>query len=110
MKPKITRKQLIALTQLMSNLREFNEKGLGNITNIEVMTYVPDRNSIFVKYEKSYQSAGEMAYDFRIVKVDSNGQIDFVDEKFKDMFDRSAFLSECISFKIEDQTNYEKID
>lgn len=110
MKPKITRKQLIALMQLLSNLKEFNDKGLGSITNIEVMTYIPEKNSIFVKYEKSYSSAGEMAYDYRIAKVKSDGEIDFIDEKFKDMFERSAFLSECVSFNVEDPTTYEKID
>jgi hypothetical protein len=110
MKPKIKTKQLLALTQILKNLKEFNEKGFGNILNIDVLTYVPEKGSVFIKYEKSYSDAGEMAYDYRIAKIDKDGVIDFIDNKFKDMFERSAFLSECVSFNIEDKNSYEKID
>lgn len=110
MKPKITNKQLFSLIQLVQNLKDFNTSGFGTIENIEVMTYLPEKGSVIVKYEKTYSDAGEMAYDFRIVKISASGEIDFIDEKFKNMFERSSFLSECISFDIEDPTSYEKID
>lgn len=110
MKPKITTKQLFALTQLLQNLKDFHDRGFGSISNIDVMTYVPEKGSIFIKYEKTYSEGGEMAYDYRIAKISNNGEISFIDEKFKDMFERSAFLSECVSFNIEDKNSYEKID
>lgn len=110
MKPKINTKQLLGLRRLLTNLEEFNKSGYGSITDIEILTYIPQRNSIFVKYEKSYSDAGEMAFDFRIAEVKKDGELEFIDEKFKDMFERSAFLSECVAFDIEDPTSYEKID
>ena len=36
--------------------------------------------------------------------------LDFIDDKFKDIFERSAFLSECKEFDIDNPNHYEKID
>jgi len=110
MKPKINNRQLLGLRKLLNNFEEFNKSGYGNISNIEILNYVPQKDSIIVKYEKSYMNAGEMAYDFRIARIKEDGEVEFLDEKFKDMFERSAFLSECVSFDIEDPMSYEKID
>lgn len=110
MKPKVTTKQILALNNLLNNLEDFNKRGLGQIKNVDVMLYVPQKTNIYVKYEKSYSNGGEMAYDFRIASISPSGEIDFIDEKFKNMFERSAFLSECIAFDIENPSEYEKID
>ena len=53
---------------------------------------------------------GERSYEFRIATIDQSGNIDFIDQKFKDIFERASFLSDCLPLNIVDDKNYEKID
>jgi hypothetical protein len=53
---------------------------------------------------------GQRDYENRIASVDIDGNISFIDDKFKDIFERSAFLSECKEFDIDNPNHYEKID
>ena len=110
MKPQITTKQLFSLNKLLNNLKEFSNRGYGSILQVMVVTYVPNPNNIYLKYEKVYQDGGSMKSEYKIASIDKNGEIDFIDNKFKDMFERAAFLSECVPFNIEDPKEYEKID
>lgn len=110
MKPKITTKQLFALNKLMGNLKEFSDRGYGSINQVMVVTYVPNPNNIYVKYEKVYEESGSIKTEYVIVSINGIGEIDFIQDKFKDMFERAAFLSECVAFNIENPKEYEKID
>jgi hypothetical protein len=110
MKPKITTKQLMSALRLLNNLKEFEQKRLGKISNFVVMLHPMMANTILVKYEKDYVLAGEQAHDFKIASIDQDGKIDFIEEKFKDAFEQAAFLSVCRPFDIEDENDYEKID
>ena len=109
MKPKITSKQLVAIYNLLNGLQEFERKGLGRISNIITMVNFGALGDVFVRYEKEYGSSGEMFYEFRIAQIDKEGNVLFIDENFKNMFERSAFLGECKIFNIEDESQYEKI-
>ena len=110
MKPKITKKQLLSITKLLGNLKKFTDLGYGSIEELIIMTYNADSNTIYVKYEKTFTSSGEMAFEYKIASIDSKGEIDFIDHKFKDMFERAAFLSECKAFDIRNENEYDKID
>lgn len=110
MKPKITTKQLFALNKLLSNLNQFSERGYGSINQLMVVTYALQPNNIYVKYEKVYEESGSINTDYVIVSINAIGEIDFIQDKFKDMFERAAFLSECRAFNVEDPKEYEKID
>ena len=67
-------------------------------------------NTILVKYEKNFVTAGAQDYEFRIAAIGQDGEILFLDDKFKDLFERASFLAECKLFDIEDANEYEKID
>jgi hypothetical protein len=54
--------------------------------------------------------AGERDYEFRIATIDQEGVIEFIDNKFKDIFERASFLSECLPLNIDDENQYYKID
>jgi hypothetical protein len=49
-------------------------------------------------------------YEFKIAEVDEFGNIKFIDDKFKNIFDRYSFLGECKTFDIENPDDYEKVD
>lgn len=107
---KVTTKQLNAMKQLLLNLKEFADMKYGTIENIVVMTHKLMPNNIMVKYEKNFTTAGNMDYENRIASVDLDGNITFIDQNFKDIFERSAFLSECKPFDLDNPNHYEKID
>jgi hypothetical protein len=110
MKPQITTKQLLAVRQLLSNLKEFSDKKYGSIRELMIMTNKMLPNTILVKYEKNFVTAGAQDYEFRIAAIGQDGEILFLDDKFKDLFERASFLAECKLFEIEDANEYEKID
>jgi hypothetical protein len=110
LKPKITTKQLLAATTLLKNLKDFVDKKYGAIYNLVIVQNQGLPNTIVVKYEKESALAGERDYEFRIATIDQEGQIGFIDNKFKDVFERASFLSECLPLNIDDEKQYDKID
>lgn len=110
MKPKLSNTQILAVMQLLKNLSDFSKKGYGTIDEVLVLTNKAMPNTVIIKYEKRFTTAGELDYEFKIAAIGNDGQINFLDEKFKDVFERVAFLSECKPFNIEDENSYEKTD
>lgn len=108
--PQITTKQLSSTRQLLKNLKDFTEKRYGNITELMIMTNRMLPNTIIVKYEKTFTSAGNQDYEFKIATIGQSGDIAFIDDKFKDVFERAAFLAECKFLNLEKVDEYEKID
>ena len=110
MKPKLTTKQILACMRLLQNLKKFVDMRYGSITEVKVMYSPLMKDSIIVKYSKSYSLAGEPGMEFKICEIKKDGEMEFIDEKLKDIFERSAFLGQCIEFDITDENQYEKID
>jgi hypothetical protein len=110
LKPQLTTKQLLATTTLLKNLKEFVDKKYGSIYNVDVIQNQGLANTIVIKYEKESAIGGERDYEFKIAIIDQMGQINFIDNKFKDIFERAAFLSECLPLNIDDDKQYDKID
>ena len=108
--PKLTTKQLMSATTLLKNLKEFVDKRYGSISNVTILQNQGLPNTIIIKYEKESAMGGERSYEFRIASIDQSGNIDFIDHKFKDIFERASFLSDCLPLNIDDEKNYEKID
>lgn len=110
MKPKINRKQLLSIFNLMSNLKEIQEKGLASIKDIVAMTNPNAADTIFLCYEKYYSNGGDSVYEYKIAQIDTNGMISFIDDKFRNIFERYSFLGECKTFDIENKDEFEQID
>lgn len=110
LKPQLTQKQLLSTTTLLKNLKTFVDKKYGSIYNIGIIQNQGLKNTIVVKYEKESAVAGERDYEFKIATITQDGKIDFIDDKFKDIFERAAFLSECLPLNIEDENQYDKLD
>jgi hypothetical protein len=66
-------------------------------------------DNILVKYEKFYSTAGQEAYEFKIASINGLGEIEFIENKFKDAFEQAAFLSVCRNLNLEDENTYNKI-
>lgn len=110
MKYKMTKKQLQAIKSLIDNLLQYSKKGYGKISNLSTMVNFQMPNSIIVKYEKEFNSSGEMGYEFVILSFDADGKSTQLNEGFKTMFDRYNFISECKTFDIEDSKQYQIVD
>lgn len=110
MKPQLTQKQIFSTMTLLKNLSDFVKKGFGTIDEVMVLTNKALPNTVIIKYEKRFTTAGEPDYEYKISSITQDGEISFLDGKFKDVFERVAFLAECKPFNIEDDTSYEKID
>lgn len=110
MKPNVTKNQLLSLLNLISELDDFNNRRVGRISNVASFVNPSDKDAIFLRYEKSYTSGGERAYEYKIARVSPDGKTEYIDDKFQNMFQRYAFLSECQQFDIADKGSYNKLD
>jgi hypothetical protein len=109
-KPKINKRQLIAIFNLLNNLKEIQAKNIATIKDIVTMVNFNLPDSILLRYEKDYYNGDEARYEFKIAQIDIFGNIKFIDGGFKTIFDRYSFLGECKTFDIENPEEYEKID
>ena len=110
MKQKITNRQLVAILNLIKGLDDFQNRLLGRISNIMTMYNRSSPNNIFLRYEKEFVNGGELDYQFKIAEVTPEGIVTFIDDKFRDMFQRYSFLGECVVFDITNPDEYEKIN
>jgi hypothetical protein len=110
MRPKLTTKQLESCKRLLNELNQFVNKRYGSVKNIMILTHKMLPEKIIIKYEKIYVMGGEYEYEYPISTIDQDGKIDFIDNNFKDVFARSAFLSECLPLDINDSSQYQQID
>ena len=101
---------MIAILNLLNNLKDIQAKNIATIKDIVTMVNFNMPNSILLRYEKNYYSGGDAMYEFKIAEVDEFGNIKFIDDKFKNIFDRYSFLGECKTFDIENPDDYEKVD
>lgn len=109
MKPTFTQTQLLKVFDLLRNLNKFVEMKYGNIQNLNTLIHPMMNENVLVKYEKYYSNAGQEAYEFRIASIDGAGNIEFIENKFKDAFEQAAFLSICRNLNLEDENTYNKI-
>lgn len=109
MRLKISTDQLLSAKTLLNRLKGFVEKGYGNVTNVLILSNKATPDKIYIKYERSFTTAGEMDYENRIASIDRSGKIDFVDEGFKDIFERAAFIAECKNIDLYNEDTFEKI-
>jgi hypothetical protein len=109
-KPKITKRQFIAIINLLQNLKDNQAKGIATYKDIITMVNFISPNSIFLRYEKFYDNGGEQRYEYKIAEIDNFGNTKFVDDKFQNIFERYSFLGECKTFDIENPLEYEKVD
>ena len=107
MKQRVTNEQLMSARNLLNNLKKFVEKGYGSVNGLLILSNKITPDKIYVKYEKSFITAGEMDYENRIASIDQAGKIDFIDSGFKDIFERASFISECKNIDLENENQYE---
>jgi len=106
---KITKKQLETIRRIIKNLLTFTQKGYGRINDISVMVNSQMPKNVFVKYEKEFNSSGEMDYEFVIMQIGVDGSTESIGSNFKTMYDRYNFISECKTFDIEDSSQYQVV-
>lgn len=110
MKPKVSTHQLAGVIKLLKNLKSFEDQKYGLVIGCVVMVNPMMTDTILVKYTKDFLYGGERQIENKIAAIDQKGEIDFIDNKFHDAFQRAAFISECITFDIDNELSYEKID
>lgn len=110
MKHKVTEKQLFVTMNLIKNLKDFVDRKYGSVNNLHILVNAMTPDVIYVKYEKEYSSGGNRDYEFKIAQINQAGEISFIESGFKNIFEKSAFLSECRPLNIDNEYEYEKID
>lgn len=110
MRLQLTNKQLEATNKLLKELDEFVNKGYGSVKKILIMKHNMMPNTVIVKYDKVYGMGGDYEFEYPIAAINQAGNIEFIEGKFKDVFERSAFLAECVPFELDDRSKYEIID
>lgn len=110
MKPKLTTKQLMSAQTLLKNLDKFVVLGYGTIEGLAVLQHNDLPNTIIIKYQKNYEESGDIKFAFQIATIDQFGVIDFIQDKFKDVFQKSQFLAETMPLNLDNESTYDKID
>ena len=110
MRVQLTNKQLITANRLLEELKEFVNKGYGTVKQVLILRNNMMPNTIIIKYDKVFVMGGEYEYEYPIATIDQDGKLEFINDKFKDVFQRSAFIPECIPLDIEDPMQYQLID
>ena len=103
----LTNDQLLSARNLMNNLKKFVQKGFGTVSNVLILTNKATPNVIYIKYETTSTTGGEMDYQNRIASIDQSGRIDFIESKFKDIFEKAAFIADCKNLNLDDENSYE---
>ena len=110
MRLQLTTKQLMAAQTLLKNLDKFVIMGYGTIDGLAVLQNNDMPNTIIIKYQKNYEEGGDIKFAFQIATIGQDGNIDFIQDKFKDIFQKSQFLAETMPLNLENESTYDKID
>jgi hypothetical protein len=110
MRTQITQKQLNAAKTLLRELDEFVNRGHGTITMLAILKNEMLPNTIIVKYNKLYVMGGEFDYQYPIAAIKQSGDIEFLQNNFKDVFTRSSFLAECLPLDLDNPNDFQIID
>jgi uncharacterized protein YheU (UPF0270 family) len=86
------------LNNLLNNFIVYENQNMGKITNIMLMTNPIFKGSIFIRYEQTSSMSAVENYDLEIVEINDIGLIEKLNDKFKNAFERYAFLGECVVF------------
>lgn len=110
MRLQITQKQITAARILLNELDTFVKQGYGTITKLLILKNNMLPNTIIIKYDKVFVMNGDFEYEYPIAAITQDGQTEFIGTKFKDIFERSAFLSECQPLDLDNPNDYYLID
>ena len=92
---KLTKLQVYAVSSLLKNLENLVRRNEATVQNLSVLYNNETPNMVYVKYEKATPSADMYALEGKIVRIDSQGNGELINDKFEDVFAQSAFLSMC---------------
>ena len=95
---KLTKTQANTMTELLENFVIYENNQFGKINNILLMTNKFFEGSIIVRFEQTSSMFVDEKYDLELVEIKSNGTMEKLNEKFKNVFERYAFLGECVVF------------
>jgi hypothetical protein len=96
---KINKLQHQKLTELMSNVSNFSNQ-YGKIENIILMYNKSVPNVIFVKYDKTKLVGGEPDFSQYILEINNDGQVQFIQDNFDNMYQKYAFLGDCTPIEL----------
>jgi hypothetical protein len=99
---KLVEKQANALKDILENFVIFDKSGFGKIYNIILMTNKYFEGSIFIRFEQSNSLAPREEYDFIILEIKKDGTFEQIQKNFKNVYERYAFLGECVPFEQKD--------
>lgn len=110
MRLKLNQKQVLAARKMLDNLNKFVNEGYGTIRELRILKNNMLPNTIIIKYEKIVAMSGELEYDYPIATIGEDGEIKFIGDRFKDFFERAAFIAECQPLDLDNTNDYYLID
>ncbi len=94
----LTKIQAESLNHLLENFIVYENKNMGKISKIMLMTNPFFEGSVFIRYEQTSSLDPSEKYNFEIVEINNLGVLEKVNQRFKNAFERYAFLGECVVF------------
>jgi hypothetical protein len=98
---KINQQTFKTLQEILINLNHAGKNG-AKIQNLLVLQNPVIPEAIFIKYDIEYMSAGERKFEARLTQIDGVGQPMDINDQFDNVYQRYAFLGDCIPVNISD--------
>lgn len=95
---KLTKVQADTMSELLQNFVIYENRKFGKISNILLMTNKFFQGSVIVRFEQTSSMSVDEKYDLELVEIKPDGTMEKLNDKFKNVFERYAFLGECVAF------------
>lgn len=87
--------------EILMNLKTAGQNG-AKVQNLLILHNPIIPEAIFIKYDIEYLSAGEKKFESRLTQIDGNGQPMDINDQFDNVYQRYAFLGDCIPVNVSD--------
>jgi hypothetical protein len=98
---KISQDAFKTLHEILKNLQIASTNG-AKVQNLLVLQNPIIANTVFIKYDIEFMSAGEKKFEPRLTQVDDMGQPMDINDQFDNVYQRYAFLGDCIPVNVSD--------
>jgi hypothetical protein len=98
---KISQNAFKPLHEILTTLQIASTNG-AKVQNLLVLQNPIIANTVFIKYDIEFMSAGEKKFEPRLTQVDDMGQPMDINDQFDNVYQRYAFLGDCIPVNVSD--------
>jgi hypothetical protein len=98
---KISQNAFKTLHEILKNLQIASTKG-AKVQNLLVLQNPIIADTVFIKYDIEFMSAGEKKFEPRLTQINDIGEPMDINDQFDNVYQRYAFLGDCIPVNVSD--------